>query len=105
MSRTALITFYELVAVSAFGLWLLRRRKVPILPLVSMAVLVTAVAAIAIPVTRYRVPLEVAMAVLAGVVADQCLTWWRARNPRRDGRARTTPDADATAETPEPARA
>ena len=102
VSRTALITFYELVAVSAFGLWLLRRRKVPILPLVSMAVLVTAVAAIAIPVTRYRVPLEVAIAVLAGVVADQCLTWWRARRPARHGRDGTPPTAS---EPPETARA
>lgn len=79
VSRLALITFYEMVAVGAIGLWLLRRRKVPILPLASMAVLVTVVAAVAIPVTRYRTPLEVALAVLAGVVADQCLRWWRAR--------------------------
>ena len=83
VSRLALITFYELVAVGAVGLWLLRRRGVPILPLASMAVLVTVVAAVAIPVTRYRTPVEVALAVLAGVVADQCLTWWRRRRPGR----------------------
>lgn len=88
VTRVALVTFYELVAVSAVGLWLLRRRRVPILPLVSMAVMVTAVAAIAIPVTRYRVPLEVAMAVLAGVVADQCVTWWRGRSHGHRGTAR-----------------
>lgn len=94
VSRLALVTFYELVAVSAVGLWLLRRRHVPILPLVSMAVLVTVVAAVAIPVTRYRVPLEVALAVLAGVVADQCVTWWRARRPgRRDARVDTAEPA------------
>lgn len=107
VSRLALITFYELVAVGAVGLWLLRKRKVPILPLVSMAVLVTAVAAIAIPVTRYRVPVEVALAVLAGVVGEQCLTWWRARRHAGarpgvgDGAGATTDPADPV----EPARA
>ena len=107
VSRTALITFYELVAVSAVGLWLLRKRKVPILPLVSMAVLVTTVAAVAIPVTRYRVPLEVALAVLAGVVADQCVTWWRARRHPPGGRGRTAVSVDespSASDAPEPAR-
>jgi 4-amino-4-deoxy-L-arabinose transferase-like glycosyltransferase len=107
VARAALITFYELVAVSAVGLWLLRKRKVPILPLVSMAVLVTTVAALAIPVTRYRVPVEVAMAVLAGVVADQCVTWWRARRRAPGGRAGTAPPGDdlpSATDTPEPAR-
>ncbi len=107
VSRTALITFYELVAVSAVGLWLLRKRKVPILPLVSMAVLVTTVAAVAIPVTRYRVPLEVALAVLAGVVADQCVTWWRTRRHPPGGRGRTAVSVDespSASDAPEPAR-
>jgi len=107
-ARIGLITFYEMVAVAALGLVLLYRRKVPILPLVSMAVLVTTVAALAIPVTRYRMPLEVAMAVLAGVVADQALRWWRAhagRSRRPGGTRRADPD-DAPAEpsAPEPVR-
>ena len=80
LARVALITFYESVAVAVAGLVLLRRRRVPILPLVSMAVLVTVVAAAAIPVTRYRMPVEVAMAVLAGVVADQVIRWWSGRS-------------------------
>lgn len=102
-ARVGLITFYELVAVGVVGLVVLRRRKVPILPLVSMAVLVTTVAALAIPVTRYRVPLEVALAVLAGVVIDQGLRWWRARaTPAR--RRRGDPAGDDAA-SPAPASA
>ncbi len=106
LARVALITFYEMVAVAVVGLVILRRRRVPILPLVSMAVLVTLVAGLAIPVTRYRVPLEVAMAVLAGVVADQCLRWWSAR--RRSSATvarRTATTADEVTGTAEPTRA
>lgn len=111
VARAGLVTFYEFAAVGAVGLWMLRRRRVPILPLVSMAVLVTVVAASAIPVTRYRTPLEVALAVLAGVVADQCVTWWaRGRTGRQVASARpagrdpdeAVPDAPPPAE---PARA
>jgi hypothetical protein len=95
-ARVGLITFYEMVAVGVVGLVLLRRRKIPILPLVSMAVLVTAVAALAIPVTRYRVPLEVALAVLAGVVADQCVRWWSARRrpPARNPAPKREPEPE-----------
>ena len=78
--RVALVAFYELVAVGVVGLVWLRRRGALILPLLAMPILVTVVAAIAIPVTRYRMPVEVALCVLAGVVVDEVLRRGRRRS-------------------------
>ena len=95
-SRIGLIMFYELLAASVFGAILLRRRGRPIWPLLSMAVLVTVTAALAIPVTRYRVPVEVALCVLGAVALDELWsrrhrltrTSARAPNPKRRAPAR-----------------
>lgn len=94
MARIDLILFYELVAVAVVGLVILRRRGRPIWPLLSMAILTTAVAALAVPVTRYRMPVELCLAILAGVVVDVILEW---RRPRRRAGAdgETSPDGDA----------
>jgi 4-amino-4-deoxy-L-arabinose transferase-like glycosyltransferase len=65
-----LLMFYVLAPVAIFGAVVLRRRSVPIFPLVSLVVMVIAAAALTSGQTRYRAPAEVAVAVLAAAGAD-----------------------------------
>ena len=64
---------------------LLRRRRVPITPLVAQFVIVTLTAAAIYGLVRFRVPAEVSLVVLAAVAADH--VW--ARRARRE--TATTP--------------
>jgi 4-amino-4-deoxy-L-arabinose transferase-like glycosyltransferase len=82
-SYIGLFAYYLLVPFAIAGLVVLRRRRVPILPLVMLAVIATIAAAVTFGVTRYRAPAEVAIVVGAGVGASALLDWWR-------GRGRTT---------------
>jgi hypothetical protein len=59
-----------MLPLSMCGAIILRRRRVPILPLVAMAALVTLTAASAYGVTRFRVPAEVAIVILSAVALD-----------------------------------
>ncbi len=59
--------YYALLPLAGIGLVLLRRQRIPISPMVSLAVIVTIAAAMTFGVTRYRVPAEVALVILAGV--------------------------------------
>ena len=52
---------------------MLRRRHVPITPLVSQFVIVTVTAAAIYGLVRFRVPAEVSVVVLAAVAVDH---WW-----------------------------
>jgi len=56
-----------MVPVALAGVVLLWRRKVTIIPLVAPFVLVTFTAASTFGITRYRVPSEVALCILAGL--------------------------------------
>ncbi len=66
-ARLALGQFYLMVPVAIAGGVLLWRRRVTLIPLVSPFVLVTFTAATTFGITRYRVPAEVALTVLAGL--------------------------------------
>jgi predicted metalloprotease len=55
----------------------LRRRQVPITPLVAQFVIVTVTAAAIYGITRFRVPAEVSLVVLAAVAFDG---WWSRRD-------------------------
>ena len=68
-----LVMYYELLVLGAAGLVVLWRRGVSIIPFVSMAILVTFTALVAIGLNRYRVPVEVGLVVLAGVAVDAAL--------------------------------
>ena len=54
----------------------LRRRKVPITPLVAQFAIVTVTAAAIYGITRFRTPAEVSLVVLAAVAFDG---WWGGR--------------------------
>ena len=79
-ARFALLQFYLMVPVALAGIVLLWRRKVTIIPLVAPFVLVTFTAASTFGITRYRVPSEVALCILAGLG----VAWVTSRTPAPD---------------------
>ena len=86
-SWIGLFCYYALLPFAAFGLVLMRRRRIPILPLIAIALIATFAAAITFGVTRYRAPAEVALVVAAAIGIDATWKWWRAR---RSGHPHTT---------------
>ncbi len=66
-ARFALFQYYLMVPVAVAGVVMLWRRRVTIVPLVAPFVLVTLTAATTFGITRYRVPSEVALTILAGL--------------------------------------
>jgi len=69
-SWLAFASFWVLVPFAVWGGVLLRRRKVPITPLVAQFVIVTITAAAIYGLVRFRVPAEVSLVVLAAVAFD-----------------------------------
>lgn len=80
LMREAIFAYYVLVAFGVAGLVVLRRRRVPVYPLLAQFALATFVAAITFGITRYRAGAEVALVLLAavGMVAA-----WRALSSQR----------------------
>jgi hypothetical protein len=68
-ARFALWQFYVMIPVGVAGTVLLWRRNVTVIPLLAPFVLVTFTAATTFGITRYRVPSEVALTILAGLGA------------------------------------
>ena len=75
-STVGLWAYYALVPAAGFGAVLLRRRGTTLIPVLSTVVVVSAAAAITFGLTRYRVPVDVALVVLAGVGVDGLLRRW-----------------------------
>lgn len=96
-SWAALGTMWALLPLAVVGGVALRRRRVPVWPLASMAVLATLTAAAFYGIVRFRLPFDVAETVLAAVGIVVALRWWQ------HGRHRPAPDAD-TGPGPEPER-
>ena len=71
--------YYALVALSIGGLVLLRRRRVPILPLLAVGLDVCVSVALTFGQTRYRSTFEVALVLAAAVQLDWA--WSRLRTP------------------------
>jgi hypothetical protein len=65
----------------------MRRRRVPIFPMLMIAVSVTITVALSFGITRYRAPVDVVLPVLAAVAIDAL---WR----RRDRPVDVTPARD-----------
>jgi 4-amino-4-deoxy-L-arabinose transferase-like glycosyltransferase len=72
-STAGLWSYYLLVPFGVYGAVLLRRRGTTLIPVLSTVVVVAAAAAITFGITRYRVPVDVALVVLAGVGGDGLL--------------------------------
>ncbi len=76
ISWAGFFAFWILVPCAVVGAVGLRRRRVPITPLVAQFVIVTVTAAAIYGITRFRVPAEVSLVVLAAVAIDG---WWTRR--------------------------
>lgn len=88
-SRLALAMYYVLVVLAIYGLVIMRRRKLPISPIIGLVIALTFTAAISLGVTRYRAPADAVLPVLAVVGIEG----WLAR--------RTRPSESSTDEVPE----
>lgn len=82
-ARTGLVAIYGLTALAIPGAVILKRRSIPISPLVAPIAMATLTAALATPVPRYRTPADVAVVILAAVTLQWCreyvAQWWRTR--------------------------
>jgi hypothetical protein len=82
-SRLATYEYFPLLALSIGGLVLLRRRRVPILPFLAIALTITITAATSFGITRYRAPVDAMLPVLAGGTLAWLFAhaweWWKQR--------------------------
>lgn len=78
-SWAGVLMFYALVPLSVVGLVELRKRKLPISPLVAMAISATLIAATSMGITRYRIALDLALVIAGAVGIDVVARWWKAR--------------------------
>jgi hypothetical protein len=81
LSDLGRISFYVLAVCAIAGAVLLRQRRVLVWPLVSTAVIVTITAIAFYGLVRFRVPAEVAIAVLAAVAVDELISRVRPQEP------------------------
>jgi 4-amino-4-deoxy-L-arabinose transferase-like glycosyltransferase len=69
-SQAGLLVFWAMLPLAALGTVRLARDRVPIGPLVALVVVITVTGAVTFGVTRYRVPLDVVVVVLAAIGSD-----------------------------------
>lgn len=76
-SELGVLLYWALLPAAAIGGWRLWRRRVPISPLLSLAVVITVTGAFTFGVTRYRVPVDIMVVVFAACAAGALLErWW-----------------------------
>ncbi|MCZ7525560.1 MAG: glycosyltransferase family 39 protein [Acidimicrobiia bacterium] len=69
-AQLALAQYYLLVGFAVAGVVVLRRNRIPLLPLLSLVAIVSLTVLIAFGNTRYRAPAEIAIVLLAAVGVD-----------------------------------
>ena len=65
LSLIGLFQYYSLIPLSIFGLFKLKTRKIPLLPILTIPLITTLLAAISMGTTRYRVSAEISIIILA----------------------------------------
>ncbi|MEZ5208380.1 MAG: glycosyltransferase family 39 protein [Acidimicrobiales bacterium] len=81
-STLGVLTWWALAPLSVVGAVALRRRRVPIWPLVSSVVVVTITLIAFYGIVRFRLPADLAATVLGAVGIDRLLAWRTARRSR-----------------------
>lgn len=79
------VSYCVLAPTAVGGLFVLRRRRITVVPFLAIALSVTLTAVMSFGITRFRVPAEVGICILAAIAIDAALR--RYVDPRR---ARTT---------------
>jgi 4-amino-4-deoxy-L-arabinose transferase-like glycosyltransferase len=72
-SLVGVVMFWVLALLAVAGAVTLRRRRVPLLPLLGPFVMVTVVAAVSYGIVRFRVPAEISLVVLAAIGIEAIL--------------------------------
>jgi 4-amino-4-deoxy-L-arabinose transferase-like glycosyltransferase len=103
VASLSLFSFYGVGALAVAGGVILRRRRMPVYPLVVLPVIVLFAVAIALGSNRYRASAEGALVVLAAVTIDAGLRAWTTRRTGED--ARETREHDPAREAVVPAAA
>jgi hypothetical protein len=93
-SQLATDQYFVLLPFAVAGVFVLRRRRVPILPFLAIAGTITFTAATTFGITRYRAPVDAMLPVLAGVAFFAALDAWRRS---RQQALPTTPPAELRA--------
>jgi hypothetical protein len=88
-SWAVLIGYYLMLPFAIGGLVVMRRRRVPIFPMIAIAVSVTVTVALSFGITRYRAPVDAVLPVLAAVAIDAL--WRRRDRPSADATGDDTP--------------
>lgn len=79
VGRVGLDMYYVLCLLSVPGAVLLRRRKVPISPMLALVATVVLAVAVTFGQTRYRVSADLVPVLLTAVAVDEALRRWRTR--------------------------
>jgi CHASE2 domain-containing sensor protein len=77
-SWAVLIGYYLSLPFAIAGLVLMRKRRIPIFPMIAIALSVTFTVAVSFGITRYRAPVDVVLPLLAAVAV--VALWRRARH-------------------------
>jgi 4-amino-4-deoxy-L-arabinose transferase-like glycosyltransferase len=96
-SWAALVVYYALVPFAIVGLVAMRKRRIPIWPVVSLFVIATFAAATTFGVTRYRAPAEIGLVLAAAIGIAATVEWLRRRRVRTREHA-APDDTGATAQ-------
>ncbi len=78
-SMLQFVVYYLLVPFTALGAWILRRRRVPISPILGPLGSTVLIVAASFGLPRYRLFVDVGMVVASAVAFDALPRWWRAR--------------------------
>jgi 4-amino-4-deoxy-L-arabinose transferase-like glycosyltransferase len=81
-SWAALFVYYALVPFAIIGLVAMRRRRIPIWPVLVFFVIATFAAATTFGITRYRAPAEIALVLAAAIGIATSVAWLRGRTSR-----------------------
>ncbi len=97
VTQMLLFSYYVLAAGAIAGAVILRRRRVPVFPLLSVVAAVTIGVIVTYGSTRFRAPGEVAIVILAAVAADGLLSLRRSSRAA-DNEGEASGDGDAPLE-------
>ena len=78
VTRVAQTTSYVFMALAAAGVVIMRRRRIPVLPLVGPLIAIFITITITFAQNRYRASVEPAIAILAAVAVEQMVRGWLA---------------------------